>query len=226
MSGLLILGIDTACACAKAALWEDGHLLAEAYADDQKTHSVKLMPMIDRLFREAERTLRQVALMGVVTGPGSFTGLRIGVATAKALAYSIHAPVVGLNTLDFLAASVSDSADAMICSAVDARNASVYCNAYIEGKALWECKVRSVPELTEKLRTLSEKTGRRVIVTGDGAKKYFTEFTAAPDRELPGVAAVLCKMAAAMQEKAVDCFQLNVNYYRQTQAERMKNGRM
>ena len=134
-------------------------------------------------------------------------------------------PVVGLNTLDFLAASVSDRADAIVCSAVDARNENVYCNVYIDGKALWECKVRSVSHLKEDLEALSRKTGRRVIVTGDGAQKYFAEFTAAPDRELPGVAAVLCKMAADMQEQAADCFQLNVNYYRQTQAERMKNER-
>ncbi len=220
---MLILGIDTACACAKAALWEDGCVLSEEYVDDQKTHSVKLMPMIDRLFKETGKQIGQVHLIGVITGPGSFTGLRIGVATAKAIAYSIHVPVVGINTLDFLAASVSDSKGAIVCPAIDARNSSVYSNVYIDGKALWQCEVRSAETLTAGLKALSEETGRRVIVTGDGAKKYLEGFAVAPDDELPGVASVICKMAEDMQEKSLDAFGLNVNYYRQTQAERMKH---
>ena len=221
---MLILGIDTACACAKTALHEDGRVLDEAYANDKKTHSVKLMPMIDTLFKDTGKTIGEVNLIGVITGPGSFTGLRIGVATAKALAYSIQAPIVGINTLDFLAASVSDCSDAIVCPAIDARNASVYCNAYIEGKALWDCEVRSVAELTTRLEELSRETGRRVIVTGDGAPLYFDGFTLAPEAELPGVASVICRMAETQQDKATDCFALNVNYYRQTQAERMKHG--
>lgn len=225
MNGLLILGIDTACACAKAALWEDGRVLAEEYADDMKTHSVKLMPMIDRLFRGTGKQIGQIDLIGVITGPGSFTGLRIGVATAKAMAYSVNVPVIGINTLDFLAASVSDSKGAIVCPVIDARNSSVYSNVYIDGKALWKCEVRSVEALATGLKILCEETGRRVIITGDGAKKYFGEFTPAPEHELPGVAAVICKMAEAMQDQASDCFTLNVNYYRQTQAERMKHER-
>lgn len=222
---MLILGIDTACACAKAALYEDGRVLAEAYADDMKTHSVKLMPMIDRLFRDSERIIAQVDLVGVVTGPGSFTGLRIGGATAKALAYSIQAPLISIHTLDFLAESVSEHAGAIVCPVIDARNASVYSNAYVDGKAIWDCKVRAAVELIPMLEALSQETGRRVIMTGDGAKKYFGMFAAAPDCELLGVAGVICRIAASMQEQAVDCFNLNVNYYRQTQAERMKHGR-
>lgn len=225
MNGLLILGIDTSCACAKAALYENGCVLAEAYADDMKTHSVKLMPMIDGLFQDAGRQIAQVALIGVVNGPGSFTGLRIGVATAKALAYSIHAPLVGLNTLDFLAASVSETTNAIICPVIDARNASVYSNAYMDGKAIWDCKVRAAAELIPMLEALSQETGRQIIMTGDGAKKYFEMFAAAPDCELLGVAGAICRIAASMQEQAVDCFNLNVHYYRQTQAERMKHGR-
>ncbi len=226
MSGLLIFGIDTACACAKAALCEDGRVLAEEYADDMKTHSVKLMPMIDRLFRDTGTQIGQVDLIGVITGPGSFTGLRIGVAAAKAMAYSIHVPVVGINTLDFLAASVSDSKGAMVCPVIDARNRCVYSNIYINGTALWECEVREADALAADLRALSAETGYRVIMTGDGAKKYFDGFAAAPDSELPGVASIICKMAGVMQDKASDCFGLNVNYYRQTQAERMKNERL
>lgn len=222
---MLILGIDTACACAKAALYEDGCVLAEAYADDMKTHSVKLMPMIDRLFRDSERNIGQVTLIGVVTGPGSFTGLRIGVATAKALAYSIQAPLISIHTLDFLAESVSEQAGAIVCPVIDARNASVYSNAYMDGKAIWDCKVRAAAELIPMLEALSQETGRQIIMTGDGAKKYFEMFAAAPDCELLGVAGVICEIAASMQEQAVDCFNLNVHYYRQTQAERMKHGR-
>ena len=223
---MLILGIDTACACAKAALTENGRVLGEAYANDQKTHSVKLMPMIDGLFQKAGRSVDQVELIGAVTGPGSFTGLRIGAATAKAIAYSLRIPVVGINTLDFLAASVSDSRDAVVCPAIDARNQNVYCNAYIDGEPVWDCRVCHADDLTARLRALSKETGRRILVTGDGAPLYLNTFPLAPETELLGTASVLCRLAERGRDRATDCFALEVKYYRQTQAERMRHGQL
>lgn len=226
---MLILGIDTSCACAKAALLKDGQILGEAYADDMKTHSIKLMPMIDKLFEENGIQPGELNMVGVVTGPGSFTGLRIGVTTAKAIAYSSDINLVGINTLDFLAASVSQQ-DSIICPVIDARNTNVYCNAYVDGEAQWECTVRSSEELAGKLKELSQ--GKLVIFTGDGALKYMEIYKeilgdnckAAPVNEINGRAAVICQLAEHNKDKAWNSFELQVNYYRATQAERMRNG--
>ena len=152
---MLILGIDTSCACAKVALTEDTHLLAESYNDDQRTHSVKLMPMVDNLFRTSGRDIGEVELIGVINGPGSFTGLRIGAATAKAIAFALDIPVVGVNTLEFLAVSVTEQ-DKIICPAVDARNANVYSAIYFQGKILKECRVRSASELAAESLSFAE----------------------------------------------------------------------
>ncbi len=224
---MLILGIDTSCACAKAALVKDGQVLGTSYADDMKTHSVKLMPMIDELLKNNGVLPSEIELIGVVTGPGSFTGLRIGVTTAKAIAYAGDIKLVGLNTLDFLASSVSD-ADCVVCPVIDARNTNVYCNAYIDGKVLWDVDVLSSQELAEKLKTLDKE----VVFTGDGAEKYFDIYSAvlgdkcrlADNSEIKGKAETLCYMAENRAENSQNAFELQVNYYRVTQAERMKNG--
>lgn len=224
---LLILGIDTSCACAKAAIMKDGQILGVSYADDMKTHSVKLMPMIDDLFKVNNISVKELDLIGVVTGPGSFTGLRIGVTTAKAIAYANDIKLVGINTLDFLAASVTEK-DAVICPVIDARNTNVYCNTYLDDKALWECDVLTSQELAEKLYA----SDKNVIFTGDGVLKYMEIYKdvlgerckAAPEDEIKGKAEVLCQLAEKNKEMAENAFELQVNYYRVTQAERMKNG--
>lgn len=224
---LLILGIDTSCACAKVALLKDGLVLGTSYADDMKTHSVKLMPMIDELLKNNSVLPADLDMIGVVTGPGSFTGLRIGVTTAKAIAYAGNIKLVGINTLDFLASSVSEK-DILICPVIDARNTNVYCNVYDNGNALWECEVLSSESLAEKLKKLEKK----VVFTGDGAEKYFEIYRAilgdfckiAPENEIKGRAEELCYITEKKQAEAETAFELQVNYYRVTQAERMKNG--
>ena len=224
---MLILGIDTSCACAKAALVKDGQVLGASYADDMKTHSVKLMPMIDELLKNNGILPSELDLIGVITGPGSFTGLRIGVTTAKAIAYAGNVKLVGLNTLDFLADSVSEK-NCVICPVIDARNTNVYCNAYIDGNALWDCDVLSSQDLAEKLSGLNKE----VVFTGDGAAKYFDIYSGvlgekcrlADENEIKGKAENLCYMAENKAENSENAFELQVNYYRVTQAERMKNG--
>ena len=224
---MLILGIDTSCACAKVALLKDGRVLGTSYADDMKTHSVKLMPMVDEVLKSNNVLPADLNLIGVVTGPGSFTGLRIGVTTAKAIAYAADTKLVGVNTLDFLAASVSEK-DVLICPVVDARNTNVYCNAYENGSPLWECEVLSSECLAKKLKDLNKE----VVFTGDGAEKYFEIYRdilgdlckTAPANEIKGRAEVLCYITEKKQAEAENAFELQVNYYRITQAERMKNG--
>ena len=229
---MLILGIDTSCACAKVALTEDTHLLAESYNDDQRTHSVKLMPMVDNLFRTSGRDIGEVELIGVINGPGSFTGLRIGAATAKAIAFALDIPVVGVNTLEFLAVSVTEQ-DKIICPAVDARNANVYSAIYFQGKILKECRVRSASELAAESLSFAEHFSSEVRMTGDGAAAYRAVYASVlgerygESDSLSGKAEVICRLAAKIYadtpDKSVFSHEnLTVNYYRPSQAERMR----
>ena len=132
---MLILGIDTATTVASAALVEDGKLVREAVRDPKEkpngggsvrgNHAATLLPLIDRLLKESGRGLSAVNGIAVALGPGSFTGLRIGLSTVKGLVYGSDTPVVGVPTLQVVAARVDDF-DGFICPFLDARKKEVY----------------------------------------------------------------------------------------------------
>lgn len=129
---MLILGIDTATTTASAALVEDGKLLREeihAASGDgamrHGNHAAVVLPLIDTLLRQSGRTLADVSAFAVALGPGSFTGLRVGLSTVKGLAYGTEAPVVGVPTLAAVAGRVNDR-DGFICPFLDARKKEVY----------------------------------------------------------------------------------------------------
>jgi len=127
---LLILNIDTSCSTAGVSLTKDGIVISEISINDKNTHSVKLMPAIDMIFKNVAVSVSEIDAVAVVNGPGSYTGLRIGVSVAKAIAYSAEVPVIGVNTLDYLARSASVTGDCFVCSVIDARNTHVYYGLY------------------------------------------------------------------------------------------------
>ncbi len=131
---MLILGIDTATTAASAALVENGRLVREAVHRPEPrngagaprgNHAAVLLPLIDDLLRAAGSRLPDVGAFAVALGPGSFTGLRIGLATVKGLVYGSDAPVVGVPTLHAVAARVDDH-EGFICPFLDARKKEVY----------------------------------------------------------------------------------------------------
>lgn len=129
---LKILSIDTSSKICSVTISEDRNQLINLSNDDEKTHSVKLMPMIDKAFKETNITLDDINLLAVCTGPGSFTGVRIGIATIKAFADVKNIPVVGISSLESLAYNVRDflKEDTLVCSLIDAKNNNVYCGIY------------------------------------------------------------------------------------------------
>ncbi|HEY2990334.1 MAG TPA: tRNA (adenosine(37)-N6)-threonylcarbamoyltransferase complex dimerization subunit type 1 TsaB [Candidatus Binatia bacterium] len=126
---MIILGIDTATAAASAALLEDGKLISEATgggdAIHRSNHAQNLLPLIDRLLDSAGVRLADISALAVAIGPGSFTGLRIGLSTVKGLTYGSEVPVVGIPTLAAVAARVDDR-EGLICPFLDARKKEVY----------------------------------------------------------------------------------------------------
>ena len=124
-----ILGIESASMVASVAIVEDGNLIAEYTVNHKKTHSQTLLPMIDEIVRMTELDLQTVDGIAISAGPGSFTGLRIGSATAKGLGFALGKPLLHIPTLDAMAWQLW-GCDALICPIMDARRGQVYGGAY------------------------------------------------------------------------------------------------
>lgn len=160
-----ILAIDTACNLARVALTDENELIKEITVDDKRRHSVKLLPTIETLLADCRVAPKDLDMIAVTNGPGSFTGLRIGVVTAKTMAYALKIPLVGVNTLDAMAASFS-SEQTIVCPLIDARNTRAYGGFYEEGKLIGGRFVRLVKDTAEAF--LNQFPGRSVLFCGDG----------------------------------------------------------
>jgi tRNA threonylcarbamoyladenosine biosynthesis protein TsaB len=181
---MIILGIDTATTAASAAIVEDERLVTEETGDGfqgrgngttphRGNHAEILLPLIDKLLETAGLRLTDLSALAVAIGPGSFTGLRIGLSTVKGLAYGSETPVVSVPTLAAVAARVNDG-DGFICSFLDARKKEVYAALfYRRGKTLERVSddVAATPEnVVEAVRRLTR--GEPCHFIGDGARTY------------------------------------------------------
>ena len=173
-----IIAIDSSGLVASVAIVEDELLIGEYNVQYKKTHSQTLLPMLDELKKMVELDLDTVDAIALAKGPGSFTGLRIGSATAKGLGLAMKKPLVEIPTLDGLACNLYGT-DKLVCPMMDARRNQVYTGIYeyvkIEERPvsyqlhslLPQCAV-SVVEITERLNELK----REVILLGDGIPVY------------------------------------------------------
>ena len=165
-----IIGLDSSGLVASVALLEDDKLIAEYTTQFKKTHSQTLLPMLDEVIRRVDFRLDEVDLISVAAGPGSFTGLRIGSATAKGLALALDKPIAAVPTVDALALNVW-GARGIVCPILDARRNQVYTGLYHMENGLEKLSAPlavSVEELVEKLNALGEK----VTFLGDGVPVY------------------------------------------------------
>lgn len=124
-----ILSIDTSSNLCSVSLLENDSTICELLIDDNKTHSENLMPLIQRLFTKTNIGLPDLELIACNKGPGSFTGIRIGIATAKAIGEVAQIPVIGVSSLDCLAYNIENGSKT-ICSLIDAKNNQVYCGIF------------------------------------------------------------------------------------------------
>lgn len=123
-----ILAIDTSSKNAAVAILENQNTIIELNNDDEKTHSQKLMPMIDEAFIKSNMSLDDINLISCCLGPGSFTGVRIGIATAKAFSDSKNIPTFGVSSLEALAHNLNQ--DGLICGLINANNGNVYAGIF------------------------------------------------------------------------------------------------
>ena len=170
---MTVLGIETATSVCAAALVRDGATVEEAAVDRENVHAERLVGLVDEVLRRAGIGLRALDAIAVSIGPGSFTGLRIGLSVAKGFAYAASLPIVGVPTLEALArhaaALENVPEDTGILAALDARRDEVYCQLFT-GRAgritsAWEAASMTVGELRGLI------AGREVIVAGNAARK-------------------------------------------------------
>lgn len=159
-----ILAIDTSCRASQTA-FKDGDKISSVSVIDSRTHSVKLLPAIETTLAQMNTQPEEIGLVAVTKGPGSFTGLRIGVTTAKMLAYASGIPAVGINTLDYIAYRYRDF-NGIVCSLIDARNLRVYGCVYKSGVRSAEYFVGNLSEFLENV-TVSFP-GEEILFCGDG----------------------------------------------------------
>lgn len=170
-----ILAVDSSAKSASVAVAENGRLISECFVNNALTHSRTLMPMVDNALSQADMSLDGIDVLCVNTGPGSFTGIRIGVAAVKGLAAADNKPCAGVSTLESIAYNFVDE-NCIVCAAMDARCNQVYtalfrCNG-TEVVRICEDKAVSIDELGEELLGFSEK----IYLAGDGAEICFRAF--------------------------------------------------
>ena len=227
---MLILAFESSARAASVALVEDGRLISQYSQCSGLTHSRTLLPMAEDMLKNAELSLDKVDLFAVAHGPGSFTGIRIGVSTVKGLAWAADKPCVGVSTLEAMAWH-GLAAGGLVCPVMDARRSQVH-NALFQvenGKPVRLCEDRPIAlsQLAEELRTLNAPA----FLIGDGAElaeKYLREqaipCTVAPEnlrwQSAWGVA------MAAMDKTPGNADALLPVYLRLSQAERERQERL
>ena len=224
-----ILALDSSGLVASVAVMEDDNLLAEYTMNYKKTHSQTLLPMLDEMSKMIDLDLNTVDAIAVAGGPGSFTGLRIGSATAKGLGLALKKPLISIPTVDGLAYNLCGT-DKVVCPLMDARRNQVYTGIYeFEGNELKVIEAQmavDITEIAEKLNTL----GREVIFLGDGWPVYEAKlaevltvpYMAAPahqSRQRAGALAARA-MCYAKEGRMESAAEHEPDYLRLSQAER------
>lgn len=227
---MLTLAFESSARAASVALCRDGALLSQYSQCTALTHSRTLLPMAEDLLKNAELRISDIDLFAVAHGPGSFTGIRIGVSTVKGLAWALDKPCVGVSTLEAMAWH-GLAAGGVVCPVMDARRSQVY-NALFrieDGKPrrLTPDRPIALAELAEELRILSEP----VFLVGDGAaltaaflKGQGLPFRTAPENLLWQSAWGVAMAAADKAPGTAD--ELLPVYLRLSQAERERQARL
>lgn len=199
---MMLLAIDTTAATATAALFRNGTLIAEREADASKKHAETILPLIDALLEENVVTIAQIDRFAVDIGPGSFTGVRIGVSLINALAFASGKPVIPVDSLFMLALSAGET-ERPVCAMIDARNGNAYAALYLAGKTIIEpCAVEIEPFCAK----LPEDT----ILVGDVKAEQKT----VPRAAFVGLAAMCLDAQTVTEAEPL--------YLRPSQAERTK----
>lgn len=226
-----LLSVESSAKAASVALSEDGRLISQYFSASQLTHSKTLLKMAEDMLTNQELSMQDIDAVAVAIGPGSFTGVRIGVAAAKGLCWGADKPAIGVSTLEAMAYQGIDRAGSVICACMDARRSEIY-NALFEtdGENLVRlCEDRAVP--IDIIVEEAKNSKKNYFFLGDGAKLCYNRFaeegipcTIAPEPMLLQTAWGVSR--AAIGKQAEDAQDLTPRYLRLSQAERERNERL
>ena len=228
---MLMLALESSAKAASAALFEDGKLLSLSVQNAGLTHSRTLLPMAEDLFKNMGRALSEIDVIAVAHGPGSFTGLRIGMAEAKGLAWALEKPVTGVSTLEAMAFGGPDMEGTMLCCAMDARRGQVY-NALFEIREGKPCRITedraiAIADLEPELASYEKPW----VLLGDGAELCYKTLSKEKVKVHLAPEPLRIQSArgvglAAMQYEPRPGAELLPVYLRLSQAERERQARM
>ena len=226
---MMILALESSATACSVALTRDGNVLAQAFQHSGLTHSRTLLPMVDNVLNSCGESMEHVDVVAVAAGPGSFTGLRIGVATAKGLAWAEDKDCAACSTLESMAWPLAHMEGKLIVCAMDARRSQVYNALFLatgDGlERLSEDRAISLADLAEEVKKFENEK----IVVGDGAKLCYNtlsemglSLTLAPEhlRMQSGWGVARAAEELAKRGELIRGEALNAVYHRLSQAER------
>ena len=246
---MIILASDTCTKSISAALFEDGKIISSYSGDKGMTHSQTHMQLIHEILKNSGKSINRVDLFACTNGPGSYTGIRIGVTTTKSLAYASGKDAIGISVLEVLAYPYKGD-NCIICPLLDARNRRAFAGGFINDEIVIPERNYSVIEFFEKINEYIKNSDLKikdVIICGDAAKMYDQDpevviILKEYKREKRGVnltfirtmpdAADLAKIAYEKYTREIvssgsdkfSPFLLNPKYLSPSSAERMKKG--
>jgi len=221
-----ILGIESSAKAASVCVWEDGKLLCETFSNNGLTHSKTVLTMLEDMLKQSNIALDTIDKIAISTGPGSFTGLRIGAAVVQGLSWSKDIPCVGVSTLEAMAQNARGM-DGLVCAVMDARAGQVYQASFKSEKGsvhrLCEDRAITIADLEKEL-----KSEEKIILVGDGAElcaeKLALNCLLAPENIRFQRAWGVCETAKNKDGKTAD--KLKLEYLRKPQAERERLARL
>lgn len=227
-----ILSLDTTATVCTAAICDDSHLIAETTVNTGNTHSETLLPVIENLLKLTDTNIDDIECFACSTGPGSFTGVRIGVATIKGLAYGKNKPCVSVSTLEALAYNLVGF-NGILCPVMNARRNQVY-------NALFKCengiitrlcpdRALSISELDAELE--SERlpiylSGDGYGITANGFTKTIISYVPEKYRDQSAYSVALCALKKMENGESLTDAEIAPIYLRPSQAERERNERL
>ncbi len=225
-----ILAVDTSSKICAVSILKNEKIIKENFLDNGRTHSENFMPLLEQTLNEVNLRIDDIDLISCVVGPGSFTGIRIGVASIKAIAQIKDIPVVSVTSLESLAYNVNEDCN-VICSMIDARNNQVYCGIFDKNKNLIEEYIAD--DISNVIDKLEKYTN--IIFVGDGQvvnreiikqrlEKNNIKFF--ENNNQSGKSCGICGYRKFLKNEDVKNYNtLNPIYLRKSQAERMKKGK-
>ena len=226
-----ILAIDTSSKICSVSILENDNIIMEKHTNDEKTHSQNLMPLLDELLKQTNLSLDQIDLLACCQGPGSFTGIRIGIATVKAFSDAKKIPVVGVTSLEALAYNIQNTG--LIVSLIDAKNNNVYYSLFsYDGKVysqIGDFRADNIHNILNELSIYDDAltfVGDATVIFKNDITQYIKNPLFASDEQNIQTSISIGKSAYNKFKKGIygDSNSISPIYLRKSQAERHLDG--